>query len=1633
MKKFKLFLAALAAMVGLGVNAQSWTSPGSDPVTGQSYYILNVGAGQFVTAANDWGTQLSATGTDTGLLIRTDQVNNVTVGGQSLSGWELLNTNNSNKLLFRDSERWGYTDKGTQDRGFVWSITKVNGVYRLQTAAGDPAYPASAIQYAGANASLNGARVYFGYNSSSTDIDWMFLTEAQKGTANIVAKARLYRALMKAYAAGVNTDEASAVYENSSSTEEQMNDAVTSLNSQCLQAHLDNASDSDPRDITEYVMSNTDFTAGNKDGWETNYVSGNQANNIGYQDNNTYQSANGFCNKFIEAWRSGNNKIGDGYLRQTVSNMPEGKYVLECDAIATNQGNSSATTTGALLYINADGIDFTTSISTNGSAVQHFSTQFLFSGSGDVIFGLKTQNTTANWIAADNFKVTFYGVDLSAYETQLSDAVAAFEALYGTVPSTTYAYKKSSIVDENNKAWSTSSEYIAAIAAVQGATNDLNALVSEYAHYQRVRTAVLAVSSSVNTMDADTQANSATSNEDLATAITAVRNALTSYLATVQLETGQTFDLTDALIENAAPGVSGSTVYWINSDVPSLEHQLYEFYDISGATTKQTIAATLASGNYKLTAVAFTRTGYSAKLNAGEESINIATVSSNEVNNRASGDTWINAGNGETNLVFNLSEATSGLEIGLTADNANGDHWMCWRSFRLVYGDVFEPYTLVEGKMNADVAVAQTAADNAFQSNPSPATYMAVQEAIAAAQASKDAYVPFTTAINKIDAALAVATTATASTDDYDAVKATYTAASVADADVRTAIVNAYNAVIPVIKSQTAENADFTFAIQNQSFEYGDMTGWTSAESSDTGVRSTSNSTYAATGSDGDYLFNTWWQGVPLTQAVTGLPNGQYTLTASVSSDGATIYLLANGEHNDGTETGGEYPSSDTFQEATITFLVKDGNAIIGVVGGDGGDAGVHKDYVEEGYWWYKADNFRLVKNRDLTPEEAAVFPTAIALYNGETEVTEVALDVTNASVTLTPNFTPADATPSVTWTSSDETVATVSDGVVTAVSSGTAIIAVKSTLDENVGASATITVSFPESEVVSYVNDGATRMVYNLGENLIKNGSFEYSDNFYGWTAGNGAKLTSSNFSIETSGAYDGNNYLKAKQDNGQTGAGSIYTSWPVEAGKKYVFSYQMKNSSAVSNDDYIRTSLSATTTEDATSYSETFKAVSFGTDWTTLSYEFTVPEGKNYLVFSARWLKSSKSFDNFYLCEVLSDPTTEGNVQYALDAIPTANIGTGAFQYSQDAIDAANALVQGTATVEEVEAAHEAVTKLNEPEPTQAYNLVFNCEGHSATGNALTLIPNPAQTQGLYGLKYLTPANVNLAQAFYFTHTTGNKYKVHAIDTDLNERYITTQAEGYGTTWYEGIRTIDDASKAMEIEIRPNGEGLYLLWNTGANKPIAHNGNNNNDFFTNNTANFQFVETSKPSITINTTAAGWGTTMLPFAVSEIPEGVKVYTCTGAEGATLTLEEVTALEANKPYIIEGAWNATLTGDAQGTALSYTEGLLTGTYARIPAPNGAYILQKHDDKVGFFQVNTESAQPYVPANRAYLIAPTASGVKAFYLGENDLPTAIQSVFDGLVDGDAYDLAGRKVQKLQKGGVYIINGKKVVVK
>ena len=395
----------------------------------------------------------------------------------------------------------------------------------------------------------------------------------------------------------------------------------------------------------------------------------------------------------------------------------------------------------------------------------------------------------------------------------------------------------------------------------------------------------------------------------------------------------------------------------------------------------------------------------------------------------------------------------------------------------------------------------------------------------------------------------------------------------------------------------------------------------------------------------------------------------------------------------------------------------------------------------------------------------------------------------------------------------------------------------------------------------------------------------------------------------------------------------------------------------------------------------------------------------------------------------EAKATSVNAGNAAFQIPASAVAALQT-AIATAQSICDESTdkaAVTAAIAPLEEAISTYQA-TEINAPADGQLFNIILTYEGWKYDNKAMTYLAGARKNQGLYNIEYKEEANANLAQAFTFTKVGGNNYKLSQIDADGNVRYMTTGTPYGGND--NQVRTSTNADDAMLVTVVPTAtEGVYNLLNVAANNYL---GSQDQGVYTvNSHIDFKIVEAQKPSVTINTSAAGWGTVILPFAFDELPAGVKAYTCAAVNGATLTLEEATALEANKPYIIEGAWEATLTGDAQGTALTYTEGLLTGTYADMEAINGTYIMQKHEDKVGFYQVDTENAQPKVPANRAYLADPD-SDVKAFFLGD-EAADAIRDVFGGVAGGDVFDLAGRKVATMQKGNAYIINSKKVIIK
>ena len=204
--------------------------------------------------------------------------------------------------------------------------------------------------------------------------------------------------------------------------------------------------------------------------------------------------------------------------------------------------------------------------------------------------------------------------------------------------------------------------------------------------------------------------------------------------------------------------------------------------------------------------------------------------------------------------------------------------------------------------------------------------------------------------------------------------------------------------------------------------------------------------------------------------------------------------------------------------------------------------------------------------------------------------------------------------------------------------------------------------------------------------------------------------------------------------------------------------------------------------------------------------------------------------------------------------------------------------------------------------------------------------------------------------------------------------------------------------------------------------------------------------------TLPVSISAAGMATFFAPVAV-EIAEKVKAYTVT-INGEWATLNEITngVIPANTGVVLEGAAG---TYDFAITTANAFEGenALLGTAAAAYIAEDAYVLgyinvaeegEAEKMVVGFYTATKNQKDNTVWKNnshKAYL--PKAAGMNAvsysFRFGEGT--TGVEEVkaeptVDASQNGEMktiYDLTGRRVEAITAPGIYIVGGKKVLVK
>ena len=272
----------------------------------------------------------------------------------------------------------------------------------------------------------------------------------------------------------------------------------------------------------------------------------------------------------------------------------------------------------------------------------------------------------------------------------------------------------------------------------------------------------------------------------------------------------------------------------------------------------------------------------------------------------------------------------------------------------------------------------------------------------------------------------------------------------------------------------------------------------------------------------------------------------------------------------------------------------------------------------------------------------------------------------------------------------------------------------------------------------------------------------------------------------------------------------------------------------------------------------------------------------------------------------------------------------------------------------------------------------------------------------------------------------------------TDAETTYATAEETAY-TEGVELTKNSDGtwtlaATPAFDVELEVEYETALALSET-----------------TDNSATLEEWDGYEADVTLTRTlaAGSWNTFAAPFSTA-IPEGWTVkelISATFADGTlTLNFANAASIEAGKPYLVKVAATTDLsTAPFTGAIVSKDAQPFTSTDVDFIPTLGATTIEGSDTKsVLFLGAENKLKNPAtLPADikgfRAYfqLKGETVSLARAFSIDFGDGETtgiiAIGTDRAASTDNATYTLDGRRISKATQKGVYIQNGKKVIIK
>ena len=311
--------------------------------------------------------------------------------------------------------------------------------------------------------------------STSQWLNWQNFEVVYRGNDITPLKAELQTVIQQADAVynssynGAATfktvlDNAKAVYNNSGSTAVQVNEARVNLE-QAIETFLYVSATVDhPLDYSDKVK-NPSFEDGlNK--WEN---SGMQT-----QTNSAFTGKDG--NTYVEKWVGAGNAVGDGYVRQTITGLEMGKFVIKAQAQNLQEGSSN-TQHNAWIFGNIDKVE----VGANGEY-----TLVWVNIEENPTIGFLAEGATGNWIGVDNFRLYYAGGELSDYKTELQKYIDDAQGLLDSkMENSARSTLQTAITNaQNGLSASTADNYPSLVSALKAAKATANTSINAFAELQ---------------------------------------------------------------------------------------------------------------------------------------------------------------------------------------------------------------------------------------------------------------------------------------------------------------------------------------------------------------------------------------------------------------------------------------------------------------------------------------------------------------------------------------------------------------------------------------------------------------------------------------------------------------------------------------------------------------------------------------------------------------------------------------------------------------------------------------------------------------------------------------------------------------------------------------------------------------------------------------------------------------------------------------------------------------------------------------------------------------------------------------------------------------------------------------------